>query len=220
MAARSAAGALTRGARAGAAAMRRSLGRAVWLAGLQIGLAGTTLANPAAEPPSPAASAQDWPAQRSVAGQTLVLNGSGLRSYGLFGIEVYRAALYLPQTERDENAVLDASTPRLLEMHFVREVSRDDSVKAWRHYLAANCPPPCVLAPASEARFLAWVPDCKKGDRQTYLFTARGVELSVNGQRNGEVPDPAFARVLLATWIGAAPTTPELKRRLLGYKQR
>ena len=38
----------------------------------------------------------NFPESRDVVGKTLVLNGAGVREYGMFGIDVYAAALYLP----------------------------------------------------------------------------------------------------------------------------
>jgi hypothetical protein len=34
----------------------------------------------------------------------------------------------------------------------------------------------------------------------------------------GDIPDPHFAELMLATVIGAVPPTPRLKRELLGFR--
>jgi Chalcone isomerase-like len=156
-------------------------------------------------------------AERTVLdGQPLLLNGAGLRKYGVFGIEVYAAALYLDKTSNDADTVLDSPTPKVVQLRMLRGVSREDSIKAWRHYLAANCTPPCRLAPATLAAFEQLLPAAPAGQRQSFVLRAQGLELIADGQSLGRISDSTLARVVLASWIGAVPTTAALKDDLLG----
>jgi Chalcone isomerase-like len=50
------------------------------------------------------------------------------------------------------------------------------------------------------------------------LFTSEGVHVNFNGRLMGDIPDPQFAELMLATFIGAVPPTPRLKRELLGLQ--
>jgi hypothetical protein len=50
------------------------------------------------------------------------------------------------------------------------------------------------------------------------LFTSEGVHVTLNGRLMGNIPDPHFAELMLATFIGAVPPTPRLKRELLGFR--
>jgi hypothetical protein len=67
-------------------------------------------------------------------------------------------------------------------------------------------------------RFLAAVPSVHKGDDSTLLFTAKGVHITFNGRLMGDIADPHFAELMLATFIGREPPTPRLKRELLGLR--
>ena len=154
-----------------------------------------------------------------VKGQTLVLNGAGIREYSFLRIPVYAAALYLPARQQNEALILKNTAPRVVHMKMLRDATREDSVKAWDVYLAANCKSPCVMNNESRQKFLKLIPDTRAGDTQTFVFRESGVEIFRNGKGLGAIADAAFTVVVLASWIGDAPTTEELKRRLLGITQ-
>ena len=158
----------------------------------------------------------NFPERWQLDGQTLLLNGAGVREYGPFGIDVYAAALYLRERETQGARVLDSPLPKVVQMRFLRDVSRADTLKAWDAYFERNCVTPCVLPYEAIAAFRAFIPDARDGDTQTYRFYDGRVEIDLDGQRLGSVKGAAFARLLLSTWIGDVPTTAELKAALLG----
>jgi Chalcone isomerase-like len=151
--------------------------------------------------------------------QTLILNGAGIREYSFLRIPVYAAALYLPARQQNESAILKAITPRVVHMKMLRDATREDSAKAWDVYLAANCKSLCVMNIESRQKFLKLIPDTRAGDTQTFVFREGELEIFRNGKSLGAIADTAFTVVVLASWIGNAPTTEELKRRLLGITQ-
>lgn len=151
--------------------------------------------------------------------QTLILNGAGIREYSFLRIPVYAAALYLPTRQKNESAILKATTPRVVHMKMLRDATREDSAKAWDVYLNANCKSPCVMSNESRQKFLKLVPDTRAGDTQTFVFRGGELEISRNGQSLGTIVDGAFTIVVLASWIGEVPTTENLKKRLLGITQ-
>ncbi len=155
------------------------------------------------------------PDRVEAAGETLVLNGMGTRTYSLLRIKVYVAALYLESPSRDAAAVLASAGPKLVTMRYLQPVGRDDAAEAWRHYLEVNCTGACRLPTDAVERFTALLDPVAKGDTQAFLFADGGVELSANDRVRGRVDDPAFARLLLATWIGEVPTSEAVKRGLL-----
>ena len=157
---------------------------------------------------------------RELDGRTLVLNGAGLREYGWMKIDVYAAALWLPAPALDADALLSSPELKLIEVHLLRDASAETTREAWRRYLDANCVAPCVLPQAQTARFLALLPPTVRGDVQSYRFENDRVTLHRNGALIGEVEGGDFARRLLATWIGAVPTSEHLKRALLGARHR
>ena len=154
----------------------------------------------------------DW----AVDGNKLVLNGAGPREYGFLRIKVYVAGLYLSKRDTTPGAILDSATPKVLHTRFLRDVSLKDTLSAWDYYFEQNCTGTCSLPKEQIEAFKALVPVTEAGDTQTYLFRSDGVELLRNDKSLGIVPGGDFARLLLSTWIGEVPTTPALKKALLG----
>lgn len=152
----------------------------------------------------------------TAAGRRLVLNGIGLRTYSVVRVHIYVAGLYLEQRSGDPDAILRSPGVKLIEVRFLRDVGADDARRSWREGLHANCVDPCRLSPQQVEQFLAAVPAVHRGDSGTLLFTPRGLDVAFNGRAYGTVPDPSFAHVVLATFLGSAPASPDLKRALLG----
>ena len=71
-----------------------------------------------------------------VGGETLQLNGMGLRKKAVFN--VYVAGLYLPEKMSDAEAILQADTGRQTRMEFHRRVKAKQMCGAWNDGLAAN----------------------------------------------------------------------------------
>ncbi len=65
-------------------------------------------------------------------GQSLVLNGLGVREATIFKVDVYVAGLYLRQRSSDPSQILKTDESKVLDMVFVHDVSRDQMVDAWR----------------------------------------------------------------------------------------
>ncbi len=156
------------------------------------------------------------PDTRQVGGVTLRLNGIALRTYSVFRIHIYVAALYLEQPSSDGEAILRSGQTKLLEIRFVHDVDQANARKAWVDGFADNCKPPCHLPDQEVTRFLDSVPAFRRGDGSTLVFSHGTVAITMDGQVLGTIADPAFARAILATFIGDAPPTDRLKRELLG----
>ena len=158
------------------------------------------------------------PDTREVDGTKMRLNGIGLRTYTVFGIPIYVAGLYLEQRSENAQTILRSPGRKLLEMRFLHDVPAKDARDAWQEGFEQNCQAPCYLDPLIVQQFLAAVPSMRAGDESTLSFTPAGVAATVNGRLIGQVPDRNFAATLLATFIGAVPPTPQLKRQLLGLR--
>ena len=127
------------------------------------------------------------PDQWTVDGEALTLNGAGTVRYRFLKIDVYTAALYLRKTDRSEQSILGSTTPKVMHLRFLRDVSQKDTVRAWQVYFESNCQSPCVLPRESIAAFNALVPPSNEGDTQTYVFKPDSIEFSNNGKLLGTV---------------------------------
>jgi hypothetical protein len=157
------------------------------------------------------------PSARVADGTNLRLNGIGLRTYSVFGVRIYVAGLYLEQPSSDSDSILRSPEKKLLDIRFLRDGDAAHARRAWQDGFDGNCrPPECSLNPQDVARFLASVPAIHRGDETVLLFTDAGALVTFNGRPLGEIADRHFAETLLATFIGPAPPTPQLKQALLG----
>jgi Chalcone isomerase-like len=150
-------------------------------------------------------------------GQTeLRLNGIALRTYSLLFIPIYVAGLYLGRPESTADRILQSDDMKLLDIHFIHDVSQEKAKQAWRDGFSNNCQSPCRLPTDAVDRFLAAVPAMRKGDRFSFLFSARGTDITENGQSFAHIDDRSFAKLILKTFIGPHPPTDRLKQELLG----
>jgi len=149
-------------------------------------------------------------------GKTLRLNGAGLRTFSIFHVHVYVAALYLEHPASDPDAILNSPEIKLVRVNFVHDVSAEQARHSWQDGLANNCrPPACVLDPNEVATFLARVPAMRAGERFSLLFEQRGAEVYLDDHPLGFIPDREFAEAILATFLGPKPGSQDLKRELL-----
>lgn len=150
-------------------------------------------------------------------GVRLALNGVATRVYSIFRVKVYTAALYLERPTRDAAAIMASRGPKVVDVRYRHEVSRDDAVRAWNHVIRANCPAPACEVPVTAlARFDTLLGEVADGDTMRLAFTPDTLAVETNGRPTGTVVDGQLSRLVLATWIGDAPTSEDVKRGLLG----
>ncbi len=159
----------------------------------------------------------DFPDHAQVDGSNLTLNGLGLRLATAFKVKVYVAALYLPKTATDPNAVLASNAPNELILQFLRNVSADDLRGAWSEGFEKNAKDQLPALKERIATLNSWMADVKTGERLTFVHTpGTGVQVSVDGTVKGTIKGDDFARTFLAIWLGSHPPNPEIKAGLLG----
>ncbi len=149
----------------------------------------------------------------------LVLNGAGYRKK-LF-IKVYIGALYLAQPVSQAETILSAITPRVMLMHFLRDVSQDQFATAWNDAITPNHT--AVELQALRARLdqlNILIGNLRHKDvLRIELRPAGKTEVWVNGLQRGSIHGADFQNALLSAWIGAKPADANLKRALLGGKE-
>jgi len=152
----------------------------------------------------------------TVAGQTLVLNGAGLRKK-LF-IKVYVGGLYLPAKQSNAAAVLAADTPRRMVMHFLYSVSKDQMCDAWNEGLENNSKNASAEVKGAFKTLCNLMEPIPKGNRLVLTYVpGTGTTVEVNGKNKGTLPGKATSDAILATWIGPDPGPgQDFKKSVLG----
>ncbi len=158
-----------------------------------------------------------FPATLAAAGQTLALNGVGVRVF-FHLVDGYATALYLRAPAHTADAVLAAPAPKAIVTRFLHDASldqiRSETQAIHRRYCAhATC---ADTEQAAYTLFVAHLGAVHRGDTQLILLTATGVELRRNDQPVLTIPDPAFGSGLLSSLVGDASPTGGYRRGILG----
>jgi hypothetical protein len=151
-----------------------------------------------------------------VDGKQLRLNGMGLREATVLNVNVYVAGLYLENVSSDPRAIVQSNQSKVLVLHFVRDVDRDDIVKAWNTGFKNNATVALSAIRPHIDQLNRWMPAFSKGDTLVFKYDGSGVEVAVNGAVKGTITDQDFARSLFAVWLGSKPPNKGLKTGLLG----
>lgn len=153
-----------------------------------------------------------------VQGQSLVLNGLGIRTLTVFHVRVYVAGLYLAKKSTDPAAILASSTPKVMLLQFLHTAAHSDIEKQYREGESKNCGHgECNAADQADfEKLIADTPGFAVGETLTYVFTAQGLRVLANNKVVGEFANPDLARRILASFIGPVPPSEDLRAHLLG----
>lgn len=156
------------------------------------------------------------PDKAEVGGQTLALNGLGLRTK--FFIKVYVGGLYLPQKEKAAAKVMSQDVPRRMVMHFLYSVSKSQMADAWEEGLEDNTPNASPEVKTAFKTLQSWMEDVPKGNKIVLTYVPGvGTTVEVNGKSKGTLGGKAVSDAILNTWIGPDPAPGEdFKKAVLG----
>lgn len=155
-----------------------------------------------------------------LAGQTLQLNGTGLRTRAIF--KVYAAGLYVPKKSAEAATLIAEKGPRRVTLGLLRTVDADSFISSFNDGMKANLPEAqlAVLKPRIDAldAILKSIGEAKKGDLINFDYTPEGgTRITVNGQPKGNpIAGEDFYSAVLRIWLGDKPVDAGLKKGLLG----
>jgi len=155
-----------------------------------------------------------------VAGQTLRLNGVGLRAVAW--LKGYATGLYLAAKATTPQAVVAAGGAKRLQLRMLQEVPAEEFVKAFDKGVARNTPAGELPALKERMqRFNALVMGLvkvKKGDLVDLDWLPEtGLQFSHNGRVLGApIAGADLYGALLRIFVGQRPVDPEMKIGLLG----
>jgi hypothetical protein len=158
------------------------------------------------------------PAQKTVAGQTLQLNGAGVRTVTLafIPIKAYVASFFTPAPLGTEQAVLASSGPLLFNFTFLQSVEQGQVTEAWNSQFKASASYGYPGLAADQAKFVAMFGPLKKGGVETVELVGTNTLVYDDGALKGTIPGRDFQKAVLSLWFGSKPVMPELKAALLG----
>jgi hypothetical protein len=157
--------------------------------------------------------------QAQVAGQTVRLNGAGVRTF-LF-MDMYVAALYLPVRQTTGAAVLAEQGARRIALHVLQEAPVSRFLGAFRKGMEKNVGEQALPALASRMTQFEHLFDgvaAVKGGAVIAFdgVPGEGLRASLDGRELGRIAGDDFYRALLSIWLGEHPVQGDLKQGLLG----
>ena len=158
------------------------------------------------------------PSQAQVNGQTLKLNGAGLRTVVLFiiPIKAYVAAFYAPAPLRSEADVLNSSGPLGFTFTFLKSVGQGQVKSAWTAQFADSAAYTYPGFEKDRDAFIALFGPLQRGGIESVQLVGTDTSVYDSGQLKGAIRSRDFQRAFLSLWFGSNPVTPELKAALLG----
>lgn len=151
----------------------------------------------------------------TLSGQSLHLNGAGVRSK--FFVKVYVGALYASRKLTSATEVLRDPGNKLIRMSFVHSrVAKEKILDAFREGFANNTPQLTGKPEAQE--FLAlFNNDFVSGDRVDLALASDGaVTVSHNGRILGTIRSALLVRGILGIYFGDEPADKDLQAGMLG----
>lgn len=157
----------------------------------------------------------EFPETLAVDGETLKLNGLGLREATMLKVDVYVAGLYVASPSKDAATLLASPGPKALHLHFVRKVGSADMVKAWTDGFAKNNAPKEMKSGLDQLN--SYMKDVGAGSTLRFVWLKDGsTRVEVDGKEAGRIEGEDFSRMLYTVFLGANPPNPGLKTGLLG----
>jgi len=153
-----------------------------------------------------------------VDGQTLRLNGAGVRQVPVLNIAIYVAALYLPVPNHDAGAIMAAPGVKVIVLHFLHDATKAQVEAQFRKGERINCGDgACSQADLPDFENLVMSsPAVAVGDTSTFIYEPNRVRVLANGRPIGDYSNADLSSQLLRGFIGPHPPTESLKRALLG----
>lgn len=157
---------------------------------------------------------------QSVSKQTLVLNGTGVRTKFVFSI--YVGALYLTKQSKDPGQIMSNPDSKRIYMHFLYDrIEKEKMVNGWLSGFEDNMDEVSFgkLKPKID-QFNQAFGDTVKGDVVIIDFIDdKETIVNINQQEKTRIPGGDFQKALLSVWLGKEPVDNDLKKAMLGIKE-
>lgn len=151
-------------------------------------------------------------------GETLVLNGMGLREK--LWIDVYVGSLYLPEKANNVVKVLSQPGPLRIQMNIIyTEIDSEKLIKGWKDGFEKNQSKQKLsdLKDRIQQFYSYFEQNAVKGDVYTIDYVVgEGSGVSKNGDLLGVIPGEDFKNALVEIWLGNSPADTNLKKGMLG----
>ncbi len=158
------------------------------------------------------------PTEKAVAGETVRLNGAGVRTVklGFFPIKAYVASFYAPSPVGSEAQAVASPGPLQFHFTFLHGVGQGQVTEAWDAQFKTSVTHIYPELAADQKKFVAMFGPLKKGGTQTVEFVGDETRVYDGAALKGTIPGRDFQKAFLSLWFGTKPAEASLKANLLG----
>lgn len=158
-----------------------------------------------------------FPGEVAAGEQKLVLNGAGLCEWGIFAIDLYRAALYVERKPETVAKAMAADQTMVIHLEFCRELTAAQLCEAYTASVKVNAGKDLSRHEASLQALCGAMETVKEGDAYTFLLVPEaGTKVLRNGKEVAAVPSEEFRQLFVRLYLGDKPPTSNLRKALLG----
>lgn len=160
---------------------------------------------------------------QAVGGQTLILNGAGIRYKAVF--KVYAAGLYLTARATTTEAVIAAPGPKRLHLVMLRDIDGNELGRLFTKGIEQNAPRDEFSRVINGVLRVAEIFSTRKNLEAGEHFSIEyipgtGSVVYLNGKVQGApIKEPEFFGALMRIWLGKSPADDQLKDALLGISR-
>ena len=158
------------------------------------------------------------PPTSQVGGETLQLNGAGLRTFSLLmiPIKIYVASLYTPTAIRTDSGIMSSPGPMEFDFTFLRAVNQSDVTKAWESQFAESISYTYPGYARDRDAFIAMFGPLQNLGVEKVQLLGTNIVIFDQGTKKGTIPGRDFQKSFLSLWFGSNPVATDLKNALLG----
>ena len=158
------------------------------------------------------------PPTAQVGGETLQLNGAGLRTFSLLmiPIKIYVASLYTPTAIRTDSGIMSSPGPMEFDFTFLRAVNQSDVTKAWESQFAESVSYTYPGYARDRDAFIAMFGPLQNLGVEKVLLLGTNTVIFDQGTKKGSIHGRDFQKSFLSLWFGSNPVAADLKNALLG----
>lgn len=158
------------------------------------------------------------PPTAQVGGETLQLNGAGLRTFTLLliPIKIYVASFYTPFALRTAASVMNATGPLQFDFTFLRAVGQSDVAKAWTSQFAQSVSYTYPGYARDRDAFISMFGPLQSMGVEQVQMIGTNTLVYDSGTLKGTIPGRDFQKSFLSLWFGSNPVASDLKSALLG----
>lgn len=147
----------------------------------------------------------------------LSLHGTGLCEWGIFGINLYWAALYVEKRPETKESLLRADQTLVIHLEFSRALTGEQLGDAYEASIKLNAGKKIATYRAGLAQLKTMLKTVKADERYTFIAQpGKGITVQRESKVIGVIKSDAFRLLFVKLYLGDKPPTKALRKGLLG----